>query len=176
MQDRRKVALEILAMMALPFILFLLLFYNSAEAQQHWPQHFGWTNIEGFEIPVRLKVARFIMICNMNQVMGKGIDLEQTQLNVYKGCSVPIRIRSNFNFLMGTSLRLTPQGRQITQPRTRWTALIRDLDCRTTRPFIPAGAIVSRKVYVQLNSPSLGFVVGDAIRVADVVIQVRSAP
>ena len=77
-----------------------------------WPADidFKWFTLEDFKVPVYMDVGLFLEILNIKEVMDEGILLEQVKIDKYVGCSLPFKIKCNFDLKLGGKIEVTEAG------------------------------------------------------------------
>jgi len=171
-----------------------------------WPISFEYVDITGFLVPVKMDVGLFLEILNMKSVIDEGIYIKQppppsTTIDVYEGCSIPMKIKCNFKAKFEGKIVPTQDGWDIMKsqydPDTGiqegrkqdesdsdyikrfWKVEIRKADCSKSSSTVDATLctkIEERTIWVQLKKSGIvHHAFGKKIKVADVQVRVKPA-
>jgi len=141
-----------------------------------WPVSFEWVNLEGFKIPVYMQVKLYMEILNMQEVIDEGIILDnQISMSKYSGCSIPIKIKSNFDLKLGAKESFTAEGDILGAEKD--TLEVRDGDCKDKKEKVPATlceTTAKRTIYFKVKDVDLvHHEFGKKIHIADIQVRVK---
>lgn len=144
-----------------------------------WPVEFAWVNLEGFKIPVYMMVELYMEILNMQEVIDAGIMLEQVSMSKYEGCSIPIKIKSNFDLELGAKETIVKIGDKTIMDAEKDILEIRDDKCEDKAAFVPktlCDSAAKRTVYFKIKNVKLvHHDWGKKVKVADIQVRVKPA-